>query len=601
MSQGPFPQDPLYGELSGALAAQQGGDLAGAVAWLRDILRRHPGEPRALGLLGNFLLLAGNAAEAVPALQGAAGRMPIPMHLHDLGIALFQTGRLAEAEQALQQAILMGLREPGAWVALGYVRDCLGDLAGAVDCLQQAARVPGPHQTSATVSLAHVLGRLADWPGQAARLGELARLVREGQGHGEPFPLLALDVPAEVRRLAARRMTAWNRETVPQGAGFTHRAEAPERLRVGYLSSDFHRHPTAFLLAEVLERHDRGAVEVIAFSHGPDDGSPMRARLEAGVDAFHDLSSLTDGEAADLIHRSGVHVLVDLKGFTQGVRPGILLRRPAPVLVHWLGYPGTLGGLVDAIIGDAVVTPPGCEGLYDEAVVRLPVCYQPNDARRPVGPCPDRAALGLPKGAVVFCGFNAIYKLNEAVWRCWMRVLRGVEGSVLWLLEPHPMARQALIGQAAAAGIGPERLVFAPVLPNSDLGAHIGRHAAADLFLDTWPYGAHTTASDALWAGLPVLTWAGEGFAARVAASLLHHLGLDGLVMPDADAYVARAIALGNDPAARRDLRERLAAARTRPGGPFDASATARALEAAYRSLYEGWTRSMAATAPSPR
>lgn len=588
MTETELPQDPYFAELIQAYEARMAGALDQAAALLHGVLVRCPEEPRALAQLGNLFVHVGRYEEGAALLARVVATAPFPEAMHDLGVAYLRLGRLGEAQHVFEQALAIGANLPSTWIALAYLWLRRDDLQASLACFQQGVMAGGEHWPTALTGVVHTAMKLGQWELAGRNLGRLCDLVGQPGVLIEPFPLLSLPVPVALHRAAARRATEDSRRSVV-GEPFRFHAEVPARLRVGYLAAEFHRHPTAFLLAEVLERHDRTAVEVFAISYGPDDGSDVRQRIRAGVDHFHDVGTLSDEAAAALIHGLGIHVLVDLKGFTQDLRAGILLRRPAPVVAHWLGYPGPLGGLVDAIIGDAVVTPPGCEADYDEEMVRLPVCYQPNDATRPVGPRPGREALGLPAGAVVFCGFNATYKLNADVWGRWMAVLSAVEDSVLWLLEPHPQARQALADAAAAAGIEPSRLVFAPIVPNTDQATHLARQQAADLFLDTWPYGAHTTASDALWAGLPVLTWAGQGFAARVAASLLHHLGLEELVAADADDYVARAVALGRDRAALAAVRAKLADARTRPGGPFDATATARALEGAYRDLYEGW------------
>lgn len=355
-------------------------------------------------------------------------------------------------------------------------------------------------------------------------------------------------------------------------------------MRIGYLSADWHQHATAYLMAGVLEGHDRHKVTVTAFSLGPADGSPMRARLVAGADRFIDLATHDDRAAAQAVRAAGIDILVDLKGYTEGARPGIAALRPAAVQVQYLGYPGTMGtgrGGIDYVLADAVVLPPDREDYWDEAVVRLAGCYQANDAHRPIGPATGRADWGLPVDGFVFACFNAAYKLTPDVVACWARLLAVVPGSVLWLLDPGA-ALPALQAMLAENGVDPTRLVVAPALPKGRMADHLARHACADLFLDTHPVNAHTTAADALYAGLPVLTRTGGPFIARVAASLLTALGLADLVTADLPAYEALALALARDPARMAGVRGRLAAARTLPGGPFDTAAFCRRLEAAY-------------------
>ncbi len=354
-------------------------------------------------------------------------------------------------------------------------------------------------------------------------------------------------------------------------------------MRVGYLSADFHEHATAVLIAELIERHDRSRFTIIGASYGPDDGGPLRARLRRGFDEFLDLSALSDEAAARCLHDRGVDVLIDLKGHTNNARPGIAAHRPAPVQAQWLGYPGSMGApFIDWIIADAVVAPLDRAAEFSERIIRLPESYQPNDGARRIGETPSRAACGLPEQGFVFCCFNAAYKINPALFDRWCRILADAPGSVLWLLDSHAEVAPNLRREAAARGIAPERLVFSPRLPGSE---YLARYRLADLFLDTGPVGAHTTASDALWAGLPVLTVLGNAFAGRVGASLLRAVGLSDLVMVDWDAYEATALRLAHDPAALAALKARLAAALP-TAALFDTDRFARALEEVFVRLW---------------
>jgi len=310
----------------------------------------------------------------------------------------------------------------------------------------------------------------------------------------------------------------------------------------------------------------------------------MRARLVRAFDRFVDVRGRNPIEIADMIRSDGVDVLVDLKGHTQDATPIVLARRPAPIQVHYLGYPGTLeGGLADYLIGDAIVTPAEHASDYAEAIVRLPGSYQVNDRERPIAQSLARSALGLPDDAVVFASFNQTYKINPEVFDAWMQVLRGVPGSVLWLLhkKDDDPAIANLRRQAQARGVDPGRIAFAKHRPNAD---YLALYRHADLFLDTWPYNAHTTASDALWAGCPVLTILGSTFAGRVAASLLHAVGLPELVTASIPDYVERAIALAGDASERARLREHLAGP-GRASALFDTARTTRALEEAYLTM----------------
>jgi predicted O-linked N-acetylglucosamine transferase (SPINDLY family) len=337
-------------------------------------------------------------------------------------------------------------------------------------------------------------------------------------------------------------------------------------------------------MAELFGLHDRARFEVVGFSFGPAPDEATRQLLAGGFDRFEQVAGLADAAIAARARALGIDIAIDLKGYTEGERAGVFARRAAPIQVSYLGYPGTMGApYIDYLIADRVIVPDGSAPHYSERVVRLPGSYQVNDRRRTiVAPTPPRTALGLPAEGVVFCCFNRAYKLTPETFASWMRILAAVEGSVLWLLEEQPRGSDNLRREAAARGIDPARLVFAAKAP---VGEHLARQRAADLFLDTLPCNAHTTASDALWAGLPVVTRCGESFAARVAASLLHAVGLPELVTTTAADYEALAIALARDPARRARLREHLARDPTRLT-LFDTPAFARGLEAAFERMH---------------
>ncbi|HKU45624.1 MAG TPA: hypothetical protein VJQ58_01995, partial [Burkholderiales bacterium] len=356
------------------------------------------------------------------------------------------------------------------------------------------------------------------------------------------------------------------------------------KLRVAYVSADYHEHATAVLTAGLFEQHDRAQLEVIGVSCGPDDGSAMRKRLVQAFDRFADVQKTSDAEAVRILRELNVDIAVDLKGHTRGARLKVFAQRPAPLQVSYLGYPGTLGApFIDYVIADRVVIPEGEERFYSEAVVALPGSYQVNDAKRPIAErTPSRAAMGLPEDAFVFCCFNNNFKITAEVFDAWMRLLKNVPGSVLWLLEDNRESRRNLEQAAAARGVEPARLVFAARMSHWD---HLARHRLADLFLDTLPYNAHTTASDALWAGLPLVTCAGTTFAGRVGASLLQAVGLPELVTRNLVEYEALALRLTN----RTELNAvRGKLARNRLTEPlFDTARFTRNLESAYRRMWE--------------
>jgi len=353
-----------------------------------------------------------------------------------------------------------------------------------------------------------------------------------------------------------------------------------ERIRLAYLSADFHQHPTAQLMVELFERHDRGRFEVSAIAFGPDDGSAMRQRLVKAFDRFEDVRGLGDLEIAQRITSQQIDIAVDLNGHTHEARPGIFSHRPAPVQVNYLVYPGTTGAAyMDYVLADRVVLPLDQQSFFSEKIVHLPDCYQANDTTRLVLPAPSRAEAGLPDTGFVFCCFNNSWKIAAPVFDIWMRLLQQVPDSILWLLESP--ATGYLRAQAQARGVAADRLAFAPRLSPDQ---HLARHQLADLFLDTLPYNAHTTCSDALWAGVPVITCYGAAFHGRVAASLLKAIDLPELVTTRAQDYEALALELAQNPALLKTTRDKLQ--RNRATTPlYDSERFRKNIEAAYETM----------------
>jgi predicted O-linked N-acetylglucosamine transferase (SPINDLY family) len=362
------------------------------------------------------------------------------------------------------------------------------------------------------------------------------------------------------------------------------RRTAGDRIRIGYFSADYSGHATMHLMAGLLELHDRERFEVTGFSFGPVVQDAVRARVESAFERFVEVGNRSDREVAALSRELSIDIAVDLKGYTSEARPGIFAHRAAPVQVGYLGYPGTLGaGYVDYLIADRMVVPEGSEGYYQEKLVYLPDSYQVNDAKRRIAETRyERQELGLPREGFVYCCFNNNYKIMPAMFGVWMRILGRVPGSVLWLLEDNAQAAKNLRTAAEQQGVSSERLVFAPRVA---AGEHLARHRCADLFLDTLPCNAHTTASDALWAGLPVLTCLGQGFAARVAGSLVRAVGLPELIAASLEDYEELAVQLAQDPRRLEGLRARLEA--NRGSAPlFDTARYARHLESAYTLIH---------------
>lgn len=438
---------------------------------------------------------------------------------------------------------------------------------------------------------------MCEWGEFALSLPHIRTLLAQGEA-GRISPFLLLSVPGISAQDHRACSELWTRDrlaaSIPERDRLAFRFDltSREKLRIGYLSNDFHDHATSRLLVETFEAHDRSRYELHAFSFGADDGGAMRHRIGDAFDEFHDISALSDPEAARAVHCAAIDILVDLKGYTLGARTGVLMLHPAPIQVNYLGYPGTLGaGICDYLITDPFMTPTATAADYSEAFAYMPHCYQPHGRRGAIGRKPMRSEVGLPETGVVFCCFNQAYKFTPPVFDLWCRLLEATPGSVLWLLSAS-RAEGNLRGEALRRGIAPDRLVFAPDLPQSD---HLGRLQLADLVLDTMPYGAHTTASDALWAGVPVVTCAGETFPSRVAGSLLHAVGLPELVAANEDDYLAVAMTLANEPDLLEACKGRLR--RNRLTSPlFDVAAYTLALEDLYETM---WRRCCAGAAPA--
>ena len=427
-------------------------------------------------------------------------------------------------------------------------------------------------------ALLHSRMHVCDWRAYADESQALLELVRSGVRCAEPQTIVNIAERADDQLVCAR---TWIADKYPLPPRVPRVPSATvDRIRVAYLSADFYDHASMHLMAGLFERHDAKRFDVLGISFGPDPPSPMRERVRRAFARFVDARTLSDDDVATLIERLDVDIAVDLKGFTDDARTGILARRPAPIQVNYLGYPGTMGApFIDYIVGDRIVIPDADRSLYSEKVVYLPDCYQVNDRQRPIAQTrPTRAQAGLPETGFVFCAFNKHYKITPVVFDVWMRLLRAVDGSVLWLIDGAPTARSNLRREAEMRGVRGDRVVFAPPMP---IAEHLARHRLADLFVDTFPCNAHTTASDALWAGLPLVTRLGATFASRVAASLLHAVGLSELVTHSLDEYEARVLALARDASLLGDTRERLS--RQRLTSPlFDTDRFRCHLEAAY-------------------
>lgn len=402
------------------------------------------------------------------------------------------------------------------------------------------------------------------------------------------FQLAASDKYVRQMSPIEDRTTRFDRRSAP--------IETNRKLRIGYVSSDLRHHAVGYLMVNFFEEHDRNDFEVFAYYTGIKADDPIQARIKASVDHWRDIRGITDDEAAAKIAEDGIDILVDVNGHTRDARIGVFARRPAPIQVNWLGYPGTMGSSFHQyIVADDWTIPEYAENWYSERVLRLP-CYQPNDRKRIIDEAvATRADFGLPDDAFVFCCFNASHKFTRFSFDRWMEIMRATENSVLWLLDYAPETNQRLREQAEARGISGSRLVFAAKLPNP---RHLARYPLADMFLDSVPYGAHTTASDALWMGVPVLTWSGRCFASRVCGSLLRSAGLPDMVCETPEEFVARGIHLSG--AGRGELeiiKARLLANRD-TCTLFDVAKLSRSLEGLYRQMRDEY---LSGSMPQPR
>jgi len=534
----------------------------------------------AQALLGQALLDEGQFAQAIGCLQQATAANPKTADLLVLlGIAQYRGERLQDAADSFAAAVALDHSYSKAFLFRGWALEALEKLPEAVADYERAAAL-SPDDAETTSSLLSCYTRMCDWSRSDQQLQRLRESPQLLDGIN-PFVLLSVsDVPSEQLRASRARAHTIVQGRVPFGPS---RSYDHERIRVAYLSRDFFSHATSFLVAELFGLHDRSAFEVFGVSYGPDDGSAIRARIVASCDEFLDVRTRSDRQIATTLLDREIDILVDLKGYTAWARTEILALRPAPIQVSYLGYPGTMGApFIDYLIGDEFLIPAAERPFYFENVVYLPDSYQVNDRHRAVSPTPlKRSDFGLPEEGFVFCCFNNNWKITRPVFDVWMRLLAAVPGSVLWLLEANPWSVENLRAAAQSRGINPERLIFCGRTGSSE---HLARHQLADLFLDTLPVNAHTTASDALWTGLPLVTCAGRGFAARVAGSLLHAVNLGELVTSCLEAYEQVSLSLARDPDRLRAIRARLVAGRaTLP--LFDTPAFCRDLEAAYNGI----------------
>jgi predicted O-linked N-acetylglucosamine transferase (SPINDLY family) len=602
----------------------EAGHFSEAERILSEAVRLNPQSPEALFFRGSALERLGRSKEALACFDAALHFRPnfVDAQLSRAG-ALRNLSRSAEALESIAIALLLDPGNATAFIDQGLILAELGRTEDALAvwgrAIALAPALPQPllHRAALLAGLkryeeavrdveaalkldpdipyarGHLLSyrmHLCDWRHFGEDKDLIAEGVREAMRVVNPFINVQLsESPAD--QLQCARI--WTAHEAPASTNPLWRGEryAHSRIRVAYISADFHAHATSALMAGVFEQHDRDRFETVAISFGPDDKSEMRSRVMAAFDRFIDVRGRREADIAHLLRNMEVDIAVDLKGYTKDNRSRIFAFRAAPIQTAYLGYPGTMGApYMDYILADRIVIPAEHRAYYDERVVYLPDTYQCNDAKRPhPPPALSRSAAGLPENAFVYCCFNNNFKITPAIFALWMRILRSVEESVLWLFEDNPRAFSNLRREAQAAGVAAGRIIAAPRTSGAE---HLARHHLADLFLDTLPYGAHTTASDALWMGLPVLTTLGPAFASRVAASLLHAAGLPELAVQSLQQYEQTALRLAREPAMLAAFKARLAHNRD-TCALFDTSRFVRNLESAYIAMWERYRSGM--------
>ena len=601
-----------------AIALHQQGQLGQAEAIYRQILEIDPTNADALHLLGVIAHQTGNHKSAVASYDKAIASKPdyaetysnrgnalkelkqfdaavasyektialkpdFAETYYNRGNALQELKEFDAAVASYDKAIALKTDFAGAYSNRGIALQELKQFDAAVASYDKAIGLEPAYDYLFGMRL-HLKMLLCDWQEFERNVSELSPKIQSNIKASTCFSLLALPIGLADQRKSAE---IWNIDKNPPmySLGPIIKRSRQLKIRIGYYSADFHNHATAYLMAELFERHDKEKFELIALSYGPDTKDAMQVRICQAFDQFINVTAMSDKAIAQLSRELGIDIAIDLKGLTQDARLGIFSYKAAPIQVSYLGYPGTLGvDYIDYLIADKTLIPTDSQQHYSEKIVYLPNSYQVNDRQRAIAPTQfSKQELGLPQEAFVFCCFNNNYKITPDVFDTWARILKAVDASVLWLLENSPSSVMNLQKEAALRGLDPTRLVFAKRM---GLAEHLARHQVADLFLDTLPCNAHTTASDALWAGLPVLTCVGESFASRVAASLLSAIELPELVTETQADYEALAIELATNPAKLKAIKGKLEKNRlTTP--LFDTAVFAKHIETAYTKMYE--------------
>lgn len=563
-----------------ATARLQLGRHEEAATAARHALGLAPQDVKAAHVLTSALIHQNRWAEALPVFERFRSG-PAREHYHFLinhGMTLAALTQPQEAVGVFLEAMVLEMADPAIHMQLGLA---LKDMKLCQESAESflTAWTLDPERFTAQVMVLHMRQHACSWQGFDEACGQvvesIARTERQGnsRGEGAVWALAAIPCPPVLLKTAAHHVALKNARGAVPLPRHTVPAQGARRIRVGYVSADFHNHATALLLVEALERRNTQAFEVTLYSHSPDDGSAVQYRIRAACERFVDMRAMSAQQMAQHIHADGMDILVDLKGQTFGNRLGVFAYRPAPIQATFLGFPGTSGAdYMDYLIGDRWVTPLAHADHYSEKIAQLPHSYQPNDSQRKRLQASTRAECGLPDDALVVGNFNQSFKLSPHTFDAWTRIMKAVPQCTLWLLEDNAQATHNLKQAALARGVDPARIVFAPRVT---VDRHLARLPVADFMLDNWPCNAHTTASDALWMGVPMVTLMGGTFASRVAGSLLHAVGLGELACTDVAQYEATAIALLRDPQRLLGLRRHLEEGRARfplfDGGRFAA------------------------------
>jgi len=554
-----------------------------ALAAVERALAVHPGFAEAWNNRGIILFDLKRMAEAIASYDKAISLRPdYAEAFNNRAVALWSLKRFGESLADCDRALAL---LPGFADALYNRGNALSELNRPAEALKsyEMALEIDPDHANALSGLANAAITIGDW----ARTRELGPRIRDAVLQDsaviQPFVVMGYHDDNELQLRASQNYVR-HAGPGPQPPMWKGERYVHDKIRVAYLSADFHSHVTAALTAEMFACHDRAHFEITAVSFGHDDGSAMRQRLVKAFDRFHDARQQSDREVAELLRQWEIDIAIDLGGHTSGARPWVLAHRPAPVQAKYMGYPGTSGsGFIDYLIADRTVVPPDQDRFFSEKIAALPDTLWVTDTQRDVPAPPSRAQAGLPDNSFVFCCFNHNWKITPSLFDIWMRLLKQVDGSVLWLLEGNASIRHNLRNQAEARGVSSERLIFAA---RTTPEQHLARQQLADLFLDTLPYNAHTTASDALWAGLPLITTPGQSFPARVAASILKATDLSELIAPDLTGYESLALKLARDPEGLNAIRDRLRSAKSCMA-LFDTKRFTRNLENLYRNMLE--------------